>query len=509
MKKLFFIAAFAALLGTIAVSAQSLEAIEEQVDNAVHELGALTPGQMQVLIEPVTIEGTATTSRLSALLYSNIKSYAVNRSGNKFRVIEKSRAIPQGVIEGVYAEYGEEIRVTLTLHQNTPQDKILGSTSFSIPTVDLEKAKIAWLPENIPTVTAAVEQNKTIEAAVEQAITNVVPVPAAAAAVVTAPQDTLEIDAWLDHADAVYTGGEEMKITLAANKDCYFKVYYVDAGNTMTLLYPNRRNKDNQLKANKERTIPESPMHFTIEAPYGQENVIIYASDKPFDIEEASTAQISGSTGIDGASLTRKITLTETPEKNSRNRTTANRHLVEQTLYYTTNPPLFAEDTLTIQKPEDMKETLKQIKAEAKKDGADFSGNDKEGKLTVNGLELTYTINGSVMSIRVRYPIENNYTDVAEPAARSRGTGGGYGFTMNKPANMSAAIQKARMEIEKKKGVFNGNETGGEFRVSALGAKLSGKYNVGGNITVTIEEKPGFLGEKTIESQVKQTFGAF
>ncbi|GHV80547.1 hypothetical protein AGMMS49944_23380 [Spirochaetia bacterium] len=498
MKKLFFIAAFAALLGTAAVSAQSLEAIEEQVDNAVHELGALTPGQMQVLIEPVTIEGTETTSRLSALLYSNIKSYAVNRSGNKFRVIEKSRAIPQGVIEGVYAEYGDEIRVTLTLHQNTPQDKILGSTSFAIPIADLETAKIKWLPENIPTVTAAVEQ----------AIANVVP------ASVAAPQDTLEIDAWLDHADAVYTGGEEMKITLAANKDCYFKVYYVDAGNTMTLLYPNRRNKDNQLKANRERTIPESPMHFTIEAPYGQENVIIYASDKPFDIEETSAAQISGGAsntvaGIDGASLTRKITLTETPERNSRNRTTANRHLVEQTLYYTTNPPLFAEDTLTIQKPEDMKETLKQIKAEAKKDGADFSGNDKEGKLTVNGLELTYTIQGSVMSIRVRYPIENNYTTAAESAARSRGAGGGYAFTMNKPANMSAAIQKARTEIEKKKGVFTGNESGGEFRVSALGAKLSGKYNVSGNITVTIEEKPGFLGEKTIESQVKQTFGAF
>jgi hypothetical protein len=268
MKKMFCIAAFAALLGTAAVSAQSLEAIEAQVDNAVRELGALTPGQMQVLIEPVTVEGTETTSRLSALLFSNIKSYAVNRSNNKFRVIEKARAIPQGVIEGVYAEYGDEIRVTLTLRQNTPVQKTLGSTSFTIPAADLQKAKIAWLPENIPTVPAVVEQNKTIEAAVIQAVTNVVPVSAPAA-------DTLEIDAWLDHGDAVYSGGEEMKITLIANQDCYFKVYYVDVGYTMTLLYPNRRNKDNKLKANKERTIPESPMHFTIEAPYGQESVII------------------------------------------------------------------------------------------------------------------------------------------------------------------------------------------------------------------------------------------
>ncbi|GHV43410.1 hypothetical protein AGMMS49546_24920 [Spirochaetia bacterium] len=508
MKKTFFITALAALLGTAAISAQSLEAIEEQVDKAVHELGALTPGQMQVLIEPVTIEGTETTSRLSALLYSNIKSYAINRSNNKFRVIKKSRAIPQGLIEGVYAEYGDNIRVTLTLHQNTPVQKVLGSTSFSIPTADLQKAKIAWLPENIPTVTAVVEQNKTIEAAAAQALTNAAPASA------TAPQNALQIDAWLDHEDAVYAGGEEMKITLAANKDCYFKVYYVDAGYNMTLLYPNRRNKDNQLKANKERTIPESPMHFSIEAPFGQESVIIYASDKPFDIEEASAAQISGSAGsttasIDGASLTRKITLTETPEQNTRNRTSANRQLVEQTLYYTTNPPLFAEDTLTIQKPEDMKETLKQIEDEAKKDGATFSGNDKEGKLTVNGLELIYTIQGSVMSIRVRYPLEKNYTAMAAPSVASRGAGSGYAFTMNKPANMGAAIQKARTEIEKKKGVFTGNESGGEFRVSALGAKLSGKYAVGGNITVTIEEKPGFLGEKTIESQVKQTFGAF
>jgi hypothetical protein len=276
----------------------------------------------------------------------------------------------------------------------------------------------------------------------------------------------------------------------------------------MTLLYPNRRNKDNKLKAHKERTIPESPMHFTIEAPYGQESVIVYASDKPFDIEDASAAQISGSAGVDGAALSRKVTLTETPEKTRRN-VAANRQLVEQTLYYTTNPPLFAEDTLTIQKPDDMKETLKQIKADAKKDGADFSGSDKEGKLTVDGLELTYTIQGGVMTIRVRYPLEKNYTAAAAPSAASRGVGSGYAFTMNKPANMNAAIQKARTEIEKKQGVFSGGESGGEFRVSALGAKLSGKYAVSGNITVTIEEKPGFLGEKTIESQVKQTFGAF
>ncbi|GHV10491.1 hypothetical protein FACS189491_00010 [Spirochaetia bacterium] len=137
MKKAFFIAAFAALLGTVAVFAQSLEAIEEQVDNAVRELGALTPGQMQVLIEPVTIEGTETTSRLSALLFSNIKSYAVNRSGNKFRIIERSRAIPQGVIAGTYTEYGDGIRVTLALLQNTPVQKILGLSSFTILTADL------------------------------------------------------------------------------------------------------------------------------------------------------------------------------------------------------------------------------------------------------------------------------------------------------------------------------------------------------------------------------------
>jgi hypothetical protein len=502
MKKFFFITVFAVLLGTIAIFAQSLDAIEEQVDNAVHELGDLTPGQIQVVIEPVTIEGTETTSRLSALLFNNIKSYTVNRSNNKFRVIEKSRAIPQGVIEGVYAEQGDEIRVTLTLHQNTPVQKILGSTTFSIPTANLQNARIAWLPENIPTVTAAVEQNKTIEAAAVQAVTN------AASAPVTV-QDTLEIDAWLDHGDAVYTEGEEMKITLVANKDCYFKVYYVDATNTMTLLYPNRRNKDNQLRANKERTIPESPMHFTMEAPYGQESVILYASDKPFDIEDASAAQISGSTGIDGSALTRKITLTETPEKNTRNKTVSNRQLVEQTLYYTINPPLYAEDTLAIQKPDDMKETLKQIKDEAKKDGASFSGNDKEGKLSIDGLELTYTVQGGVMNIAVRYPLEKNYTTAAASSVTSRGSGSGYAFTMNKPANMGAAIQKARTEIEKKKGTFTGNELGGEFRVSALGAKLSGKYAVSGNITVTIEEKPGFLGEKTIESQVKQTFGAF
>jgi hypothetical protein len=510
MKKMFFIAAFAALMGTGAIFAQSLNAIEEQVDNAVHELGALTPGQMQVVIEPVTLEGTQTTSRLSALLFNNIKSYAINRSGNKFRIIEKSRAIPQGVIEGVYAEYGDDIRVTLTLHQNTPQEKTLGSTAFTISIADLQKAKIAWLPENTATQQEVITQNKTIETAAQQVLVQAISQSTSAATPVSA---SFTIDAWPDHEDGTYIGGEEMKIKLWADKDCYFKVYCLDADNNFSLLYPNQKNKDNRLKANQLRTIPENPIHFTMSAPYGQENILIYASDKPFEIKESELTPIKGSASSIGATIERGIELTEGPEKSflgiKFGGPSGNRLLVEKTFQYTVNPPLSAEETITFQKPADMKEVVQSFKTEVKNDGGTFTGSESQGSLSIDGLELTYKIQGDAIVVTVRYSLEKNYTKTTTTSAPSRGAGGGYAFTMNKPANMGAAIQKARTEIEKKNGVFIGNETGGEFWVKALGAKLSGKYAVGGNITVTIEEKPGFLGEKTIESQVKQTFGAF
>lgn len=71
------------------------------------------------------------------------------------------------------------------------------------------------------------------------------------------------------------------------------------------------------------------------------------------------------------------------------------------------------------------------------------------------------------------------------------------------PFNESAisAIGKARAAIESQNGIFNGDETSGDFEVTIFGNTIKGNYNVTGQmLNLTITEKPFFVPCSTIES---------
>jgi hypothetical protein len=79
---------------------------------------------------------------------------------------------------------------------------------------------------------------------------------------------------------------EELFINLLANEDCYFVVYQVDINNDMQVIYPNFwETGKNVLKAGVTRTIPEDTS-FVLHAPYGEEPILVYASQRPFTIPE-------------------------------------------------------------------------------------------------------------------------------------------------------------------------------------------------------------------------------
>ncbi len=71
------------------------------------------------------------------------------------------------------------------------------------------------------------------------------------------------------------------------------------------------------------------------------------------------------------------------------------------------------------------------------------------------------------------------------------------------PFNESAldAIGKARAAIESQNGIFNGDETSGNFEVTIIGNTIKGNYNVTGQVlNLIISEKPFFVPCSTIES---------
>ena len=83
---------------------------------------------------------------------------------------------------------------------------------------------------------------------------------------------------------SVYYDNEIMFITLEANEDCYFVVYHVDVYNNMQVIFPNRWERSNNfLKANVARVIPENSTYLLI-PPYGEERILVYASETQFRI---------------------------------------------------------------------------------------------------------------------------------------------------------------------------------------------------------------------------------
>jgi TolB-like protein len=81
----------------------------------------------------------------------------------------------------------------------------------------------------------------------------------------------------------VFYDGEELRISLRAGIDCYFVVYQVDVNNQMQIIIPNPYDTDNTLKAGIERIVPEYS-HFDLHAPFGEERILVYASEKPIVI---------------------------------------------------------------------------------------------------------------------------------------------------------------------------------------------------------------------------------
>lgn len=93
----------------------------------------------------------------------------------------------------------------------------------------------------------------------------------------------------------VFYDGEHLFITLLSNTDCFFVAYHVDTNNTMQVIFPNPWERDmNFLKAGVERVIPENTLYLLHE-PFGEERILVYASDQPISIpdEQYSARSIS------------------------------------------------------------------------------------------------------------------------------------------------------------------------------------------------------------------------
>ena len=70
----------------------------------------------------------------------------------------------------------------------------------------------------------------------------------------------------------------------------------------------------------------------------------------------------------------------------------------------------------------------------------------------------------------------------------------------------SSLLDKARSAIEKQGGIFNGDQSSGNFSVQLMGT-IAGSYRISGQeMLVEITEKPMFIGCSQIESFMRGQF---
>jgi hypothetical protein len=111
-------------------------------------------------------------------------------------------------------------------------------------------------------------------------------------------------------AGAVYREGEKMVVLVTVNKKAWLKVYHVDAGGVVRLIWPNAFTVGRSLEPNAEVRIPGPGDAFAFEMtpPFGTEFIKVIASTKPFSTEEKAFAELG--TDARGA-MTRGIKLGE------------------------------------------------------------------------------------------------------------------------------------------------------------------------------------------------------
>jgi hypothetical protein len=95
------------------------------------------------------------------------------------------------------------------------------------------------------------------------------------------PSAPLTVKAWTDKKE--YQAGEKIKVYIKGNKPFYARVLYKEAGGELLQLLPNPYRAENYFNGGVMYEIPAGNDKFDLEVspPFGEENVIVYASTSP------------------------------------------------------------------------------------------------------------------------------------------------------------------------------------------------------------------------------------
>ena len=123
---------------------------------------------------------------------------------------------------------------------------------------------------------AALAQDERV-LTVEQTSIQAVQAPAGAAT-----SNPLRVVAWVDHQDNTYAQDEQVRLFVQTNKDAYVTVLNVGPDGSTTVLFPNRFQSDNRVRANARAEVPDpaSGARIAVSGTTGGELIKVIASTR-------------------------------------------------------------------------------------------------------------------------------------------------------------------------------------------------------------------------------------
>jgi len=461
MKKLCALVCF----GCLCVTLLGAQQLENSVKEAVNGLATKLRRQYEVTIGPMTREQLGVSVPFSRRLHNLVNYYAVKNHSDYFKIVNvaATRSGPKrldepqrGIITGTFEKRGDKIEGFLFL--DFSDGTRAGTEKFVFPFSEITE-DISIEPENI----AIVEKQEQIFTKIDTG----------------AAIKGINIQAFFNAESMTYLHGDELQMTVSADKDCYFKIIHIDVDNKIKMIYP-KKGDNNFLRANTSRAVFDNPNSRQILCePYGAETLVLVASPVQFpNIEREYNEPWKAAT--------------------------------EETIAAAIAGTGQARYPISIIKPHeqyeyakpDMTELYRSIRDDTVRQGGYFSGNATSGFYIVNNIRGSYRApSGKPDTVQFATYYLDAYTAESYRGARTRGSA--FNFSFAKPQNLNAAVQTVRSSIMEKGGTFTGNEQEGNFKASGI----AGQYKVTDLVSVTISEKPFVIPNSLIVNEVKNFFG--
>jgi hypothetical protein len=281
---------------------------DEEVERAVSAMARAVNQKTTVAVGRISFADTQSVSSLSAWLKNSIVS-GMQKERDSFQVATDSESASfavatrgltveaspagssspgaiQAVVTGSFSPLDNGADVTLQLTSTSGNRVVLASTRFFIPASELERRKLALLPEINNTAA-----DKAAFEARQQAVD-----PYAGR------NNRWNFTVTPDVLDGIYRDGSSMSMQIFSARDCYFRIVHVDVNGNTQVIYPTSPRDNNFIRAGQTRRIPDNTL-YRMGPPFGEEMILAAAYERPFLL----TGQSSGALSTD--LITRGLTV--------------------------------------------------------------------------------------------------------------------------------------------------------------------------------------------------------